>query len=422
MRSNSMFGNLQPVPADPSTTSSRIDWRRIAVPAFGPSTAAAVGTGATIPVLALGARDLGATVSVAALAVAASLLAELVFAIPAGSVVSRVGERRALIAASLVDVVMSLGAWLAPGLPVFFAALFLSGFSGSVFLIARQGYLVQAVPVAARARAMSTLGGVHRIGMFIGPFIGAPVVHAFGPRAAFAVSAVAGTVAGLVTWLAPDITAAHEAAERAAPRRSTWEVLGSERRVLLTLGTGVLVIGAVRASRIGLVPLWAEHVGLTAAETSIVFGVAAGVEMLLFYPVGSVMDRHGRVWGAVPCVVVMGAAILALPHTTTLVGVAAVTVVAAIGNGLGSGIVMTLGADHAPEDGRPQFLGGWRFLSVVGGSGGPALISVVAGLAGLATAATIVGLLAILGAGWLGWWVSAFDAERRRGRMPRSGS
>jgi MFS family permease len=417
-----MFGNLQPVPADPSTTSSRIDWRRIAVPAFGPSTAAAVGTGATVPVLALGARDLGATVSVAALAVAASLLAELVFAIPAGSVVSRVGERRALIVASFVDVVMSVAAWLAPSLVVFFLALFLSGFSGSVFLVARQGYLVQAVPVAARARAMSTLGGAHRIGMFIGPFIGAPIVHAFGPRAAFAVSAVAGVLAGVITWLAPDITRHQEAAERAAPRRSTWEVLVSSRRVLLTLGTGVLVIGAVRASRIGLVPLWAEHVGLTAAETSILFGVAAGVEMLLFYPVGSVMDRHGRIWGAVPCVVVMGVALLLLPHTTSLLAVGSVTVLAAIGNGLGSGIVMTLGADHAPEDGRPQFLGGWRFLSVVGGNGGPAIIAAVAALVGLAAAATTIGVLAILGAGWLGWWVSAFDADRRRGRMPRSGS
>ena len=408
------------MPDDPSATGS-IDWRRIAVPAFGPSTAAAVGTGATIPVLALGARDLGATVSLAALAVAASLLAELAFAIPAGSVVSRVGERRALIAAAFVDVVMSVAAWLAPGLPVFFVALFLSGFSGSVFLIARQGYLVQAVPVAARARAMSTLGGVHRIGMFIGPLIGAPVVAAFGPRAAFAVSAVAGTLAGLITWLAPDITREHEAAERAAPRRSSREVLWSSRRVLATLGTGVLVIGAVRASRVGLVPLWAEQVGLTAAQTSLVFAVAAGVEMLLFYPVGSVMDRHGRVWGAVPCVVVIGIALLVLPHTSSLLEVGAVTVLAAVGNGLGSGIVMTLGADHAPEDGRPQFLGGWRFLSVLGGSGGPVLISVVAAVVGLAAASTVVGALAILGAGWLGWWVSAFDAERRGGRMPRRG-
>ena len=405
--------------SDPHSATGSIDWRRVAIPAFGPSTAAAIGTGATVPVLALGARDLGATVSVAALAVAASLLAELVFAIPAGSVVSRVGERRALIAASFVDVAMSVAAWLAPSLPVFFLALFLSGFSGSVFLVARQGYLVQAVPVAARARAMSTLGGAHRIGMFIGPFMGAPVVHAYGPRAAFAVSAVAGVLAGVVTWLAPDITRHQEAAERAVPRRSTWEVLAASRRVMLTLGTGVLVIGAVRASRVGLVPLWAEHVGLTAAETSILFGVAAGVEMLLFYPVGSVMDRHGRIWGAVPCVVVMGVALLLLPHTTTLVAVGAVTVLAAVGNGLGSGIVMTLGADHAPEDGRPQFLGGWRFLSVVGGNGGPAVIAAVAALVGLAAAATTIGVLAILGAGWLGWWVSAFDADRRAAAKAR---
>lgn len=389
-----------------------LSWRRIAVPTLGPSTVAAVGSGATLPVLTLGALDLGATTGVAAFAVAVSVLAELAFAVPAGTVVSRLGERRALIVASAADVVTSLAAWLLPSLPLFYLALFASGFSGSMFLVARQGYLVQAVPPHRRARAMSTLGGVHRIGMFLGPFVGAPVVDAWGPRAAFAVAAATGVLAGLVTWLAPDVTAAHEAADRAAPRRSSREVLLAHRRVLLTLGTGVVVIGMVRASRVSLIPLWAERLGLTPGQTSLLFGVAAGVEMLLFYPVGSVMDRHGRVWGAVPCVVVMGVALLLLPVATTVPLIAAVTVLAAVGNGLGSGIVMTLGADHAPADGRPQFLGGWRFLSVVGASGGPGVIAVVTALAGLGPATLAIGALALLGAGWLGWWVKAYDRTR----------
>ena len=38
-----------------------------------------------------------------------------------------------------------------------------------------------------RARALSTLGGVMRIGMFIGPFLSAAAVHAFGLSAAFGV-------------------------------------------------------------------------------------------------------------------------------------------------------------------------------------------------------------------------------------------
>jgi hypothetical protein len=38
----------------------------------------------------------------------------------------------------------------------------------------------------------------------------------------------------------------------------------------------------------------------------------------------------------------------------------------AAGNGLGSGIVMTLGADTAPTRGRSQYLGAWRLCGDVG--------------------------------------------------------
>src|SRR5690606_42009960 len=45
------------------------------------------------------------------------------------------------------------------------------GMASAVFLLARQTYLVEAVPLTMRARAMSTLGGTMRIGLFFGPFI-----------------------------------------------------------------------------------------------------------------------------------------------------------------------------------------------------------------------------------------------------------
>ena len=50
-------------------------------------------------------------------------------------------------------------------------AVLLLGPSGAVFLLARQSYLTAAAPVALRARAMSTLGGVTRIGLFVGPVV-----------------------------------------------------------------------------------------------------------------------------------------------------------------------------------------------------------------------------------------------------------
>ena len=81
------------------------------------------------------------------------------------------------------------------------------GPTGAVFLLARQSYLTAAAPVAVRARAMSTLGGVTRIGLFVGPLIGAPVVARWGPQAAFAVAVVAGLLAAAAGPGAPPTSA-----------------------------------------------------------------------------------------------------------------------------------------------------------------------------------------------------------------------
>ena len=387
--------------------------RDIALAAYGPTVVAAVGAGATLPVVTLAALDLGASPSVAALTAGVALVAELFFAVPAGTLVHRVGERRALLGASAVDAVASLTAMLAPSVAVLFGAVFAMGFTSSVFLVARQAFLIEAVPFAMRARAMSTLGGVNRIGLFVGPFVGAPVIHVWGAQAAFGVAAVSGALAAVLVWWAPDITARHEEAERARGTSTTRTVLWEHRRTYATLGLGILVIGAARAARVVLVPLWASHVGLSATATAVIFGVSGGVEMLLFYPAGSIMDRFGRFWVAVPCVVLLGVGALLLPLTHTAYTVLGASVLSAVGNGLGSGIIMTLGADTAPEVGRSQFLGGWRFMSVVGGSSAPLLISLVTAQAGLAAACVGAGVLALAGTGWLGYWVARFDPRGR---------
>jgi MFS family permease len=403
--------------SDPDTETT-VSLRSIAVPAYGPTIIAAIGSGAVAPIITLSALDLGASQSVAALTVGLALIAELFFAVPAGALVHRVGERRALLWASALEAGTAFVALTAPSLGVLMVTVFAAGFTSSVFLVARQAYLIDAVPASMRARAMSTLGGVNRIGMFIGPFVGAPIIHAWGPRAGFAVAVVAGLGAAALVRFGPDLTAAHEAQAKEQARDqapvSTAKVIWDHRRVYLTIGLGVLVIGATRSARVILLPLWAAHVGLSASTTAIIFGIVGGVEMLLFYPAGSVMDRFGRIWVAVPCVVLLGIGMILLPLTHSALTVTAAALVAAVGNGMGSGIVMTLGADNAPQWGRSQFLGGWRFVSVVGGSASPALISLVTAQAGLAAACVALGGLALVGTGWLGYWVPRYDPVRRR--------
>ncbi|PKW27529.1 MFS transporter [Phycicoccus duodecadis] len=396
--------------------------RRIAVPAFGPTALWSVGLGATMPVVALSARALGASVAVAALFVGINTVSELLSAVPSGVLVERMGERRALVLAGVADAAAAALAMVAPSLWVLAVAVALSGPTGAVFLLARQSYLTAAAPESMRARAMSTLGGVGRVGMFVGPFLAAPVVGVWGPQAAFGIAVVAGLAAAALAWSSPDLGVHRGKGSDGAPAAPipVREVVRRNRAVLLTVGVGVLAIGLARSSRVVVVPLWAEHVGLSAAQTALVFGAAGLVEVLLFYPAGSIMDRRGRVWVALPVTVLLGLGLVVLPLTSTLVAVGAVAVVMGVGNGLGSGIVMTLGADAAPVEGRAPFLGVWRLLSLLGHNGAALVVGALTAVVSLGAASVVVGVLTLAGGAWLLRWLPRHDPRRRPsgGRAP----
>jgi MFS family permease len=384
--------------------------RRIAVSVYGPTLLVAVGQGAILPLVALSARALGASVGTAALIVALIGLGQLVGDLPAGALASRIGERRALIAACAVDAVALMGAFLAQSLILLAVAITITGLAHAVFGLARHAYLTEAIPVPFRARALSTLGGAFRIGLFIGPFVAAALVTRWSIGAAYAFAAIMSITAAILTTFLPDVTRTRPPApiDDRRRHRSVISVLAEHRRILLTLGVGVLVISAARATRQSIVPLWAESIGVDAATTAVIFGISAGVDILLFYPGGAIMDRFGRVYVAVPTMIVLGLGFVLLPLTTGATSVGLVAALMGLGNGISSGIVLTLGADASPPQDRAQFLGGWRVCSDLGNAAGPLVISAITAFAPLAVAAVTMGLLTWAGAGWLVKWVPAY--------------
>ncbi|MCC3765367.1 MFS transporter [Glycomyces sp. TRM65418] len=399
----------------PSTTQPpSISLRRLALPIYGPTILISIGMGAVVPLIALSALDLGATVTQAAIIVGLMGFGQLVGDLPAGALAQRFGEKRVLLAACLLEAAALLTASRTGSLAVLATAVFAMGLSSAVFGLARHAYLSEAVAIGFRARALSTLGGTFRIGSFIGPFAGALLIeqHSFGATYVFA--AATSLTGGLLCLALPELPSAAAAAAAEPPqRRSMWTVLAEHRNVLYTLGVGVFLIMIARASRQAIIPLWAEFQGLDATTTSLIFGVAAACDMLLFYPGGAIMDRFGRMWVALPAMLVMGAGFLLLPLSGTAVAIGLVACFMGLGNGISSGIVLTLGADVAPADGRRQFLGGWRLCGDLGSVAGPGLISLVALAFPLAAAAVALGLITWVGAAWLAKWVPAYDPARR---------
>lgn len=391
--------------------------RGLAIPVYGPTALASVGVGAVVPLVALTARELGADVGLAALLVGLIGLGQLLGDLPAGALAQRFGERRAMVAAGLVEAGAFALAATAQNLGVLAIAVTLAGMASAVFGLARHAYLTGAVPLRHRAKALSTLGGVFRIGTFVGPFVAAPILLVAPIQVVYAVAAATSLLAaGLALSLRdlPVEPTPPTADGAPAPRKSMWQVLHEHRRVLLLLGSGIFVIAAVRSARQSIVPLWCEHLGLDAATTSLVYGISAAVDMAMFLPGGALMDRMGRVWGAVPPLFVLGIGFVLLPLSHDLPTVLAASCLLGLGNGFSSGIVMTLGADNAPAQGRAQFLGGWRLCADLGNAGGPLLISVFTLVASLGAASVAIGVLGWLGAGWLSRWIGRFNSPGRR--------
>ncbi|MFJ2754745.1 MFS transporter [Nocardioides sp. NPDC087217] len=395
------------------TTTAEFRFRDIALVAYAPSIVSSMGHGAVMPVLALRASDLGADASTAAFVVALLGIGSLATSLPAGSLVARIGERRTLMGAGALDAVAMTVAFLSSSVAVLAIAVFVSGMSWTAFLIARQGFLIDATPLSRRARAMSLLGGSFRLGVFVGPLLGAGLIHAFGLPVVFLFAAAMSLCSAVIGGWMPELGRTRS---REQGHLSVRSVLWTHRRTFATLGVAVVIIGISRSVRTGLLPLWADHIHLEASVVSLLFAGAALVDIALTLPGGWLLDHRGRQVVAIPVVLAVGLGCLLLPLTHDALSLGAVMALIAVGNGLGSGIVMTLGADAAPADGRAQFLGGWRLCGDLGGTGGPLLVSGLAAVFSIAAAPVALGVFSLAGAVWVGYWTGHADRARLEAR------
>jgi MFS family permease len=415
------------------TTERPFTLRGVALAAFLPTLLFSIGEGAMIPLIPLVADSLGASLAFAGFIAAMVMVGELVGDIPSGAVVSRIGERNSMVGASLLAIVAVLVCIIAPNPVVLLVGIFLIGLATAVFALARHAFMTSYVPVAYRARALSTLGGVFRAGWFVGPFLAAGVIHLTGSTTAvFWIFIVCCVAAATVLLLLPDpsstIAAARAGtaspADQLAAVGSTglFQTIWSYRGVLLRLGTGAGLVGAMRATRTVILPLWAVSIGINEADTALIIGIAGGIDFALFYASGQIMDRFGRMWTAIPSMIGLGLGMLALAFTHDAAAnvqlFIAVAMFLSLANGIGSGLLMTLGADLAPTSGPAPFLGAWRFTADFGSAAAPLAVAAITAVVSLSVASGVMGVVGLLGAGVLWRYIPRYAPHRPRLSSP----
>lgn len=373
---------------------------------YVPAAAYGLGMGAAAPVMTLTALDLGASPAVAGLTVALVGLGQILGDIPAGQVVSRLGERLSIVGASTAGVLGVLLCILAPNVPVLCAGLIIVGLSNAIWGLARMSYLSEVIPFDRRARAMSLFGGAMRLGFFIGPFLGAPAILGFGTRGGFVVQLIAIATAGYLMARLPDPQTSTSGSTQ--PPLSLLGIGRAHHKLLLTLGAGSLLMGAARASREAVLPLWADHLGATAATASLIYGIGAGLDVLCAYPAGHLMDRYGRRFIVVPSMLILAIGYLTVPFTHSALTLTIAAVILGIGNGIGNGTIMTIGADVSPAATRAEFLAAWRLTHDCGFFVGPLAISGLAAVGPLAIAVLTIGAVSLVGAATMSRYIPVY--------------
>jgi MFS family permease len=391
-------------------TTQQLALRSFAASSFLPAMIYEIGNGAIMPILVTTATDLGASTGVAAFTLSLLGVGRVIGDVPSSWVADRFGDRRSMMMAAAIACLSFLACMLAPSLLVLEAALIILGMTSATFYLARQSYLIEVAPLSLRARAQSTLAGSHRIGLFIGPFLGAGAIGLAGVRAPFVVAIATAVATAVLLFVVPDVEARGQQQNEAARGIPGRHMLRAHLRLFLTLGIAVAAVGAIRQAWPTVLPLWAHHIGLSPAQTSIVFGIANAVDMTLFYPSGKVMDRWGRLAVALPAMIIMGSAMICLVFTRSILELTIVAMTVAFGNGIGSGIVQTIGADAAPADGRRRFLGILRLFADSGTGLGPLIVSFVAAIATLAAGIVTAGIVGLLAAAGLAAWVPKFTS------------
>jgi MFS family permease len=368
--------------------------RSLILPVYLPALLLAFGQGVVTPTFAIYVKSFSLSYGLTTFVIAVAVVGNL----PAGILVERIGRRPSMIVGAMLDALSMLGVGLATNVFQLIIYRLIGGIGGTLWSLSRHAYMTDVIPRSERGRSIALFGGINRIGAFGGQliaiFLGASL------RTPFFVYFAVGGLTSIFCILFISETRNPSASPLSLNLGRLPRLLKTHHRTLLTAGLAQICVQTLRQGRWVVIPLYAsEYVELPARTVRLIVMISSAVDMSLFPLAGFLMDRFGRRYSAVPCFFIFATGMVLMPFTErfgTLLGTA---ILIGFGNGVGSGIMMTLGADLAPKDGTGEFLGVWRLLGDFGGAAGHLLVGNVADLWGLGASSFVlagIGYIAVM--------------------------
>jgi MFS transporter, ACDE family, multidrug resistance protein len=273
-----------------------------------------LGFGVLSPILPLYARSFGVSLDAVGILIAAFSITRLAVDPFTGTILHRVGERRAVIAGAVVVGATTAVAALAPNYSLLVVFRGAGGAGSAIFFAGLMAYLLRTIPTDRVGRVMGVWYASFNIGIIAGEPLGGVFAHWLGPVSTLWIYAGACFASAAVfsrTMRGDGADASGEmAGERLRPR---WD--RPFFTVLVANGAYTWMIAGVYST---LIPLFGnERVGLSALGIGLGLAIASITEFAVLFPAGKATDRIGRKAVLAPSYAVLAVALALWPIAST---------------------------------------------------------------------------------------------------------
>ena len=369
-----------------------------------------------MPALAPFAETLGAGPVTVGFIVAASTMTGILLKLPVGTLSDLVNRPRLMLIGVLAFALPPFVYPLVPNLEVLTVLRVVHGLATAVFTPLALAMVADLYP-ARRGAALGWYTSAAQGGALLGPMLGGWIIDTAGytetflTGGGFGLAALAFYLALWWRYPAPSRTVKLE------PKVLLSNVLQGLRTVLRHFQ--MLAASVAEASKMmangtlmAFLPLYGLSIGLSLAESGLLFGMQ-GLTSVLSKPVmGRVSDHVGRRPLIALGLLICGVAITAVPHTTHLGWL----LLCAAGFGFGEAIITSSSAAMIADLGKAENVGAGMGLRGtimdIGHAGGPIVAGVLVAAISYTGAFAIIGCLQFITAA--GFWVAT---SRRFGRL-----
>lgn len=326
----------------------------------------------------------------------------LLSSLPAGFAISRYGDKKIMLVGAALMGFACLLMSLSQSYLSLLASMILFGSGMGSWTLARQTTLSAHLDVSERGRYMAVLAVVQRGGMFSGPLLAGIVSLYFDFEIAFVIATLL-VVFAFILLLKNTVKGHNEVKLQSFKKTLLYipDLIKTYRSAFINSLLFMISFKWVRAGIQLMLPLWGYQIGLATEEIAFAFALTAFLDIAFMYVGGEIADRYGRKWSGGLSLGLLSLSLILLNWSNDYASFLVIAALAGVSNGLGGGIIMTIGADLAPSTNRGLFLGSWRLVGDFTGVLSPLLIGALGVLFTLGVAATVIGGVGILGTGLL---------------------